>query len=393
MAPTERRLQIIDAAEEIMCRKGQNESTISEIALRAGVTDSAIYHYFKNKEDLLFAIPGERMKEVLASLQDQLQGIRDPVSRLSKMIWFHLHYNQTHQEYATLLLVESHSNRNFYQHPAYDLIREYSRILWSILDDGVRAGMFREDVDIRIVRDSILGLLNWETLSCLAAHETERVDEHFEDIVSLLLPMISKQATQRSAETDKSTRILRAAEMVFAEKGYNQATISEISKLAKVAEGTVYEYFENKEHLLFSIPQDRFKQHIERLNEIFEIRTPMKKLRRFIRYHFFLYLTQRDFLKVFLLHIQLNKGFYQSQAYESFKRYAEIVYPILDEGKQDGSVRPEVNNRVFRNLFLGAFSHMALRWYILDQETRTDKMREIDEVVSLLCRAVATQKP
>ena len=60
------------------------------------------------------------------------------------------------------------------------------------------------------------------------------------------------------------------------------------------------------------------------------------------------------------------------------------------KGKKDGSIRASVNPRVFKNLFLGAFSHMALRWLILGKEVEIDKMREIDEVVLLLTRAVAS---
>lgn len=46
------RQQILAAAEQIMTKRPY-ESTISEIASSAGVADSVIYHYFKNKEDLL----------------------------------------------------------------------------------------------------------------------------------------------------------------------------------------------------------------------------------------------------------------------------------------------------------------------------------------------------
>jgi TetR/AcrR family fatty acid metabolism transcriptional regulator len=91
----EKKARILAAAEEIMSQKGLADSTISEIAQKAGVADSVIYQYFKGKEELLFSIPAERMKEVLDLLDEQLQGIRDPESRLRKMIWFHRRYNET----------------------------------------------------------------------------------------------------------------------------------------------------------------------------------------------------------------------------------------------------------------------------------------------------------
>jgi len=379
--------QILDAAEEIMSEKGPQNSSIAEIAKKAGIADSLIYNYFQGKEDLLFSIPGRRMEEVLKNLAEQLQGIPDPISRLSKMIWFHLYFNDTYRGYARLLLLECRSKRNFYQHKAYTLIRHYAGVLLGILEDGAENNAFRSDVDMRLVRDMIFGVLDWEGLSCLAAQEIKETVPDLESILSLILPMINVKESH--IDLDKPTRILRSAESVFAEKGYLQATISEIARMASVSEGTIYEYFDNKDDLLFSIPEQRFKEHISALDEIFELKTPLRKLRRFIRYHFYLYMTEPNFVKVFLLHIQFSQRFYGSQVYKTFKHYTKIIEDVLEEGKRDRSIRANVSTRVFKNLFLGTFSHMALRWLILE-EAVTDKMKEIDEAVLLLCRAVAS---
>ena len=202
-------------------------------------------------------------------------------------------------------------------------------------------------------------------------------------------PNFIQKLNNTNKEPERKTQILASAIKIFGERGFQNATIAEIAKDAGVGDATIYEYFKNKEDLLFSIPEHRFKDHVNRLNEVFEIRTPLRKLRRLIRYHFLLYLTERDFLKVFLLHVQLNRAFYGSPVYETFRKYTEVIELVIEEGKKDGSIRLDVNPRVFRNLFLGAFSHMALRWLILDREAKTDKMEEIDEVVLLLSKAVS----
>lgn len=385
MKMEDKRARILSAAEEIMSQKGLFEATISEIARKAGVADSVIYQYFKGKEDLLFSIPGERMKEVLFLLGEQLQGIRDAESRLSKMIWFHLRYNDTHPGYSRILLLECRSSKDFYVTPAYKLIRKYAGTLLEILEQGVEDGVFRADLNIRLVRDIVLGTLDWETITCQASGEIEESARDLEDIMSLVHAMITSRV---EAEVNKPDRILSAAEKVFAEKGFTKATVSEIVSLAQVAEGTVYEYFENKEDLLLSIPVKRFQQYLDKLPETFQIKNPKRKLRRFIKYHFSLFLTERDFLKVFLLQIQLSKRFYGSKAFESFQRYFRVIEEIIEEGKHKGIFRSDVNSRIFRNMFLGTFSHLALRWVILGENSEMDKMQEIDQVTDLLSAAV-----
>ena len=387
-AMEEKKRNILAAAEEVLTQKGLAEATIAQIAQTAGVADSVIYQHFKGKQDLLFSIAGERMKEVLELLDDQLQGIRDAESRLRKMLWFHLKYNDTHPGYSRILLLECRSSEDFYLTPAYQLIRKYAGILLGIIKQGMQDGSFNPDLNPRLVRDIILGALDWETIGSLVIKEVKESAPDLEDIMSLVHVMI---ASRGKKDLNKSDRILKAAETVFAEKGFARAKVSDIANLAEVAEGTVYEYFENKEDLLLNIPKKRFEQFLEELPDTFEIKTPLRKLRRFIRYYFSLFLTKREFLKVFLLQIQLNKRFYDTKAYATFRRYTQVLENIIEEGKGDGSFHPDVNPRVFRNMFLGAFSHLALRWLIFGKGSETDKMKEIDQVTDLLSSAVLAQ--
>jgi TetR/AcrR family fatty acid metabolism transcriptional regulator len=141
-----------------------------------------------------------------------------------------------------------------------------------------------------------------------------------------------------------------------------------------------------------SVPSKRFQDHLDQLEEAFEIRTPLRKLISLIRNHFSLYLTNRNFLRVFIIQVQLNPRFYTSKAYEIFQRYIRVIEDVIEEGKAEGSFRPDVDPRVFRNLFLGTFNHMALRWFILGKEPDFDKMREIDRVIALLSLAVLSEE-
>lgn len=384
----DKRSRILDAAEDIFSRKGLIRARIAEIARLAGVTDSVIYQFFKGKEDLLFSIPAARMPRQIALLEESLQGIRDAESRLSKMIWFHLRRNETDYEFARLLLLECRSNKHFYSSDGYLAIREYAGKMLNILDEGVRDGIFRDDIDMRLVRDVIFGTLDFEGLNYLVTRETNAPSTDLEHIMALILPMIRIQAGGKNRPMGKAGRILLAAEEVFAEKGFVRATIADVAKLAKVAEGTVYEYYKNKEDLLLSIPDKRFRDHLDDLEETFEIRVPISKLKRLIKNHFALYLTNRDFLKVFIIQIQLSERFYRSHAYNTFRTYLQKIEEVIEEGKLSGSFRPDINSRVFRNLFLGTFSHMALRWFVLGREPATDKMSEIEEITDLLSLAV-----
>jgi len=384
--------EILDVAEKIIAQKGAHRTSVAEIAKDAGMAESQIYNYFKGKEDLLFSISSRTMKQVLKNLSEHLQGILDPMNRLAKMIWLDLRFTDTAGGSARLILFESRSKTSFYQHEAYALIQEYARIMTGILKDGIREGVFREDFNVPIARDIILGVLDWENLSGLASHEKRETVHDFEDIISFVFPMIARSDRSEHTEMDKSLRILQAAESVFAQKSYEQMTIREIASLAEVSEGTIYEYFKNKEALLLSITQQRFKEHLSDLREMFEIKTPLRKFEHLIRYIFLLYLREINFFYVLLVHIYFRQIFYESSIFNLFEQYTEILREIFEEGAKEGSIRPNIDARVFRNFLMGCITQMGLRWFILGKGKDTDKIREIDEVVELLSRAVAAGK-
>jgi AcrR family transcriptional regulator len=54
-------------------------------------------------------------------------------------------------------------------------------------------------------------------------------------------------------QTQKREKILKAAGKVFAAKGYEHSSIRDIALEAKVADGTIYNYFKNKEDLMHSL--------------------------------------------------------------------------------------------------------------------------------------------
>jgi AcrR family transcriptional regulator len=385
--------KILAAAEEVMSQKGFAAASISEIARKANVNDSVIYQHFKGKQDLLFSVPGEKLKRQLALLNEHLAGIPDVQSQLRKVIWLQLRYHDAHRGYARLLLMECRSFKAYYSSPAYEILRDYARIVSSILARGVKEGRFRQDIPIRLIRDVVLGTLDMESISCLTTGEVESGESDFEDVVNLVDSMVEAKDPPEGLRVNRLDAIIDAAKKVFAEKDFAKATVSEIASLAGVADGTIYEYFQSKEDILLSIATSRLGSYLAQASGAFDIKSPDRKLRRLIKYHFSRFLSDREFLKVFLMRLQVNDKFYMSNAFELLRRYCSLIEEVIEEGKAAGVFRPTVNSRVFRNMFLGAFIHVSMRWFVLRESARVDKVEEIEHVTELLTSAVMASSP
>jgi len=292
----------------------------------------------------------------------------------------------------SLVLFDCRNNRNFYQSGAYKLVRKYAGILSSILDEGVREKVFRSDMNIPLVRDIIFGLMDYEAIQYSVTKEKPNAVLDLEDIMQLLDKMLLRKYRTENQPADKRQRILQAAVQAFSEKGYAKATIAEIAHKAGVADGTVYEYFENKEDVLLSIAEEHFREHVEQLKQTFSGNNLPKKLWLFMQTHFQQYLDDPNFAVVFLTMLQFNRRFYQSRAYKSQYNYVIELEKLIQELINEGNAQ-NINIKVFRNMFLGAFSHMALRWFVVNHGRNFDKMAEIKEVAMLLSDAISGGKP
>src|SRR6185436_2614725 len=85
---------------------------------------------------------------------------------------------------------------------------------------------------------------------------------------------------------DKYHRILQSAIAVFAEHGYFNSRVADIAKRAKVADGTIYLYFKNKEQILMAALDSAFDTFMATAREeLATISDPREKLRRLAFLH------------------------------------------------------------------------------------------------------------
>lgn len=176
------------------------------------------------------------------------------------------------------------------------------------------------------------------------------------------------QRKARNANSKKWNAILDAALEVFAQKGFQDATISEIAKKANVAEATIYEYFENKETLLFSIPAKKQNEALDQLAfQLAGIKGALNKIRKLVWFYFWFFQNNRPWTSVVLLILRQNKNFLNAPAYQLIRKWAQEILKIFQEGQEEGSIRKDVNIFMARNLLLGTIEHLTTRWILMEK--------------------------
>ena len=161
----------------------------------------------------------------------------------------------------------------------------------------------------------------------------------------------------------RKEQIARSAERVFAEKGFHEATIADIARVAGVSEATIYEYFSNKEGLLFSIPLETTRRNYENASfHLKLIRGAANRLRAVIYLYLSFYQENPDYAAVVLLILNQNRKFRQTEAAQVISDgWREIIHYIKD-GVASGEFRPDTNPLMVHAMIMGTIEHLAVSY-------------------------------
>ena len=195
----------------------------------------------------------------------------------------------------------------------------------------------------------------------------------------------SRELTNRE---QKRQRILRAAIDVFASKGYFAARMTDIAEAAQVADGTLYLYFEGKEHLLMSIFDSVLGRFIERLDEeIAKIDDPIEKLSIMIRLH--LETLGRDQALAHVLQIETrhSRRFMSLFTRGKLGEYLNRVRDIIVEGQELGVFRGDISPGLATNLVFGAVDEIVMSWLLAERPG--DLVRHHRPLVRMLTDGIA----
>jgi TetR/AcrR family transcriptional regulator, fatty acid metabolism regulator protein len=186
-------------------------------------------------------------------------------------------------------------------------------------------------------------------------------------------------------------QIIQAASDVFGNSNFQNASIAEIAQKANVAEGTLYQYFKNKEDLFFSIPAqkteefcDEFNLHLQGIHDAFS------KVRKLVWYYLYFFKKNPAYARSLMLEMRVSKGFIKSETYGRIKAFTDKVLEIIQEGQEEGRIRKDVGVYAIRELILGVLEHRVTRWLL--KEEKYDLVEHYDEICDLIFNGIKSSE-
>lgn len=189
---SQKKAQILSSAIKIFGKKGFQNATIAEIAKDANVGDATIYEYFKNKEDLLLAIPVEITRELIPQINDHMMGIKGAFNKLRKFIWWWLNYIEKNPGYGSIVLLELKTSKTYVFTEAYQAARNFYQIVLDIIKEGQEEGAIKKEINVFLARSICVGAIEHIIIRWLLKDRKYSLTQYADELADLLIDSFKK---------------------------------------------------------------------------------------------------------------------------------------------------------------------------------------------------------
>ena len=190
----------------------------------------------------------------------------------------------------------------------------------------------------------------------------------------------------------KRERILDAAVVEIARRGYYRTTVSHVARRAGGADGTIYLYFKNKEDVLVSVFDRAMRRFIGQARGIVEegALRAVDKLCRLVALHLTLLGDDRDVAVVFQIEFRHTLHVLEVLSRGGIRDYLALIAQVVEQGTREGAFRSDVDPIFAAKAVFGVLDEMVTDWVLSRKNVRL--AARADAVSELLLRGLGTGK-
>lgn len=196
-----RKKEIIDAARKLIYKKGSEHVTVNNIAKEVKISEAAIYRHFRNKKEILSFLASHVTESLMQDIDSAgKSGLSSP-DNISSILRSHLSKIEQKRGVSFQVIAEiiSFGDKRLNKQ-VYDDIQNYLERFRELLDNGIKDGSIREDIDsgatALLLFVMIQGLVNTWALSNYSFDLTER----YESLWNVFRQMLIRPDILKSGE-------------------------------------------------------------------------------------------------------------------------------------------------------------------------------------------------
>jgi TetR/AcrR family fatty acid metabolism transcriptional regulator len=186
-----KRESILRAATGVFARNGYFNSKVADIARAADVADGTVYLYFKSKEEILHSIFDQNMAEAITAGRVLIEKLRDPSEKLRRIALLHLERLGADRDLAIVFQVELRGSTKFMQEFSAAGFAEYLGLLRKTFEEGQRSGVFRKDLNAKLVSKILFGALDEMATNWIISKRSYKLEPMADVVMDVFLNGVS----------------------------------------------------------------------------------------------------------------------------------------------------------------------------------------------------------
>ncbi len=190
-----KRKLILEAGIRVFAKKGYHHTRVSEIAKEAGVAYGLIYHYFKNKKEILNTIFQEKWQEFTLTIEKLARQGLSLEEKLYRIVSYIIDGYRDMPELMDLLILELARSPKFLEKQNLKLFEKTFLHLEELLRIHQRRGDLRDDLDARLLSFLFFGAVE-STITGIVmkslSKNKEQLEEYKRELVSVFLKGLLK---------------------------------------------------------------------------------------------------------------------------------------------------------------------------------------------------------
>lgn len=192
-----------------------------------------------------------------------------------------------------------------------------------------------------------------------------------------------KRAVVRLPRAERMHQIESAARVLFHNRGYTAATISEIAAAAGISEAAIYKFYNNKRDLLHTLLKDWYMGMLDDFYEkLAGVQGARAALRLIIWQHLKSIKESPDLCRLFYSEVRSLPDYYETELYELNRRYTLVLIDVVKKGIASGELRSDTSPVMVRDVIFGAIEHRVTP-FLMERSSI-----DIDEMTNQLCALV-----
>ena len=156
----DRRAEIYEKALELFIAEGYDQTPLSRIAKELNLTKAGLYHYFKSKEDLLFAIHEYNLKKDFIPILNAAEKIPDPEERIAFFLTNYTQKSLTKNAAAKVLIHEVNRLKPEHREKIKKMWRRGYNLIYNAIAELERSGRVK-GINKSFATFAAIGMCSW----------------------------------------------------------------------------------------------------------------------------------------------------------------------------------------------------------------------------------------